>query len=82
MKQSNMYDSDFVQELLDWANKCLENKIYPSGEFALNDCTTITDCKFYIQSMIAVISKNWENPTFNPTIHQLCLFREKIENNS
>lgn len=78
MKQINMYDSNFIQELLEWANKCLENKTYPSGEFVLNKCTTINDCKFYIESMIAVISKNWENPTFNPTISQFCLFRDKI----
>lgn len=29
--------------------------------------------------MIAMISRNWENPTFHPTIGQLREFRMKIE---
>nr|DAU34225.1 MAG TPA: jmjN domain [Bacteriophage sp.] len=29
--------------------------------------------------MILVIGKNWENPTFYPTVDQLRLFKEKIE---
>ncbi len=33
----------------------------------------------YLASMILVISKNWKNPTFYPTIDQLRLYREKIE---
>ena len=42
--------------------------------------TTIIDGKSYLESLIAMISRNWENPTFHPTIEQLWEFREKWEN--
>ena len=38
------------------------------------------DGKSYLESLIAMISRNWENPTFYPTIEQLWEFREKWEN--
>ena len=59
------YDNEAVQELLNWAKKMIETKI---------------DGKSYLESLIAMISRNWENPTFYPTIEQLWEFREKWEN--
>lgn len=78
MEQENKYDHDSINELLTWAKETLDNKRYPAGEFHLNACARILDCGKYLDSMIAVISKNWENPTFYPTIDQLRLFRDKI----
>ena len=48
--------------------------------FKINKCTTIIDGKHYLETLIAMISRNWENPTFHPTIEQLWEFREKWEN--
>lgn len=73
------YDEEAVQELLSWAQETLKNKVYPQGRFQVNKSTTILDCGKYLESMIAVISRNWENPTFHPTIGQLREFRKKIE---
>ena len=64
------YDEESVQELLGWAKKMLETKSYP---------TSIIDGKLYLESLISMISKNWENPTFHPTIEQLWEYREKWE---
>ena len=47
--------------------------------FQLDKCTRTLDCGKFLDSMILVISKNWKNPTFYPTIDQLRLYREKIE---
>lgn len=73
------YDHDSVQELLTWAKETLKNKSYPSGRYQVNKSTTILDCGKYLESMIAVISRNWENSTFHPIIEQLREFRKKIE---
>ena len=73
------YDNEAVQELLNWAKKMIETKNYPTERYQVNQCTTIIDGKSYLESLIAMISKNWENPTFYPTIEQLCEFREKWE---
>ena len=35
--------------------------------------------KTYLESLVAMIGRNWENPTFHPTIDQLWEFREKWE---
>ena len=67
MAEENKYDYDSVQELLTWAKETLKNKSYPSGEFRLDKCAKILDCGRYLDSTIAVISRNWENPTFYPT---------------
>ena len=79
------YDNEAVQELLNWAKKMIENYIMQLGEttgteYQVNKCTTIIDGKSYLESLIAMISRNWENPTFYPTIEQLWEFREKWEN--
>lgn len=79
MAEEKKYDYDSINELLTWAKGTLNNKRYPSGEFQLDKCAKILDCGKYLDSMIAVISRNWENPTFYPTVDQLRLFREKIE---
>lgn len=79
MAEEKKYDYDSINELLTWAKETLNNKRYPSGEFQLDKCAKILDCGKYLDSMIAVISRNWENPTFYPTVDQLRLFREKIE---
>lgn len=79
MAEEKKYDYDSINELLTWAKETLNNKRYPSGEFQLNKCAKILDCGKFLDSMIAVISRNWENPTFYPTIDQLRTFREKIE---
>ena len=76
--EEKKYDHDSINELLTWAKETLNNKRYPAGEFQLDKCAKILDCGKYLDSMISVISRNWENPTFYPTIDQLRLFREKI----
>ena len=73
------YDNEAVQEL-NWAKKMIETKNYPTERYQVNKCTTIIDGKSYLESLIAMISRNWENPTFHPTIEQLWEFREKWEN--
>lgn len=75
----NKYDQEAVQELLAWAQGTLNNKTYPAGEYQVNKSTKILDCAKYLDSMISVISKNWENPTFHPTIDQLREFRSQLE---
>lgn len=79
MAEEKKYDHESINELLTWAKEMLNNKRYPAGEFQLDKCAKILDCGKYLDSMIAVISRNWENPTFYPTVDQLRLFREKIE---
>ena len=71
------YDNEAVQELLNWAKKMIETKNYPTERYQVNKCTTIIDGKSYLESLIAMISRNWENPTFHPTIEQLWEFRER-----
>ncbi|WP_394367456.1 DUF6965 family protein [Bacteroides faecis] len=39
----------------------------------------VIDCKSHIEAMIQMISKNWENPTFYPTIDMFQKFRAKLE---
>ncbi len=78
----NKYDYDSIQELLNWAKDILKNKEYPSGSFQINQCTIASDCGKYIHAMIAMISNNWENPTFYPTIDQLRELKKKIERSS
>jgi hypothetical protein len=59
----------------------LYNREFSKAEsYQVNKCTTIIDGKSYLESLIAMISRNWENPTFHPTIEQLWEFREKWEN--
>ena len=58
------YDNEAVQELLNWAKKMIETKNYPTERYQVNQCTTIIDGKSYLESLIAMISRNWENPTF------------------
>ena len=70
------YDEESVQELLGWAKKMLETKSYPTEKYQVNACTSIIDGKLYLESLISMISKNWENPT---TIEQLWEYREKWE---
>ena len=79
MAEENKNDQEAVQELLTWAQETLNNKAYPAGEYQGNKSTKILDCAKYLDSMISVISKNWENPTFYPTIDQLREFKTKIE---
>ena len=75
----NNYDHESVQELLTWAQETLKNKSYPEGNYQLSKSTTVLDCGDFLSSMISMISKNWENPTFYSTIDQLREFRNKIE---
>lgn len=79
MTENNKYTDESVQELLTWAKDTLDNKKYPAGEFQLDSCAKILDCGKYLDSMIAVITRNWENPTFYPPVDQLRAFREKIK---
>lgn len=74
------YDNDSVQELLDWTKKMIETKNYPTEKYQLNKYTTIIDGKQYLESLVAMIARNWENSTFHPIIDQLWEFREKWEN--
>ena len=62
------YDEESVQELLGWAKKMLETKSYPTEKYQLNSCTSIIDGKLYLESLISMISRNWENPTFIPPL--------------
>ncbi len=75
------YDNESVQELLAWAQNILKDKFYPEGRYKLNKSTTILDCGKYLESMISMINRNWENHTFYPAIDQLREFRFKIESN-
>lgn len=75
----HIYENESVQELLVWAKKMLETKNYPTEKYHINKCTAILDGKLYLESLIAVISRNWENPTFHPTIEQLWEYRQKWE---
>ena len=59
------YDNDSVQELLDWAKEMIETKNYPTEKYQLNKCTTIIDGKQYLESLVAMIARNWENSTFD-----------------
>lgn len=75
------YSYESVQELLAWAQDILKNKAYPAGEFQLNKAARIVDCSAFLSTMIQMVSKNWENPTFNTAIDQLREFRLKLESN-
>ena len=57
------YDNESVQELLNWAKKMLETKNYPTEKYELNKCTTIINGKTYLESLVAMIGRNWQNPT-------------------
>lgn len=78
MTENSKYTDESVQEQLTWAKETLNNKRCPAGEFQLDKCVKILNCGKYLESMIAVISRNWENPTFYPTIDQLREVRTKI----
>ena len=73
------YTHESVQELLSWARETLKNKSYPAGKFPLNKSTSILDCGKFLESMISMIDRNWENPTFYPTIDHLREFRVLID---
>lgn len=79
MAEEHRYDHDSVQEMLAWAKEALKNKSSPSGRYQVNKSTAILDCGKYLESMISMISRNWENPTFYPTIDQLWEFKAKLE---
>ena len=68
MTEENKYDQESIRELLSWAQDTLTNKTYPKGELVLDKCIKVIDCKSHIEAMVQMISKNWENPTFYPTI--------------
>lgn len=71
-------DYKYVQELLVWAQNILDLNSCPSGSFQLNKSTTVLDCEKFLESMIPMVSHNWENPTFYPIAYQLQEFREKL----
>lgn len=74
------YDYNTAQELLSWAKNMLQTKSFPEVPLQLNKSCRILDFTHYLDSMISVISKHYENPTFHTIIEQLFEFREKIEN--
>lgn len=78
MIMEQKYDYETVKELLDWAQELLDSKKYPSGIFKLSNCATITDCGMFLRSMVSMVSRNWENPTFYPVVDQLRTFRVKV----
>ena len=61
------YVKEAFEELLNWSNKMIETKNYPTERYQVNQCTTIIDGKSYLESLIAMLSRNWENKTFYPT---------------
>ena len=73
------YNQESVQEILSWAQKILENKAYPKGNIQLNKSTKILDCGSFLSTMIQMVSKIWENPTFNTAIDQLREFKKATE---
>ena len=73
------YNQESVQEILSWAQKILENKAYPKGNIQLNKSTKILDCGSFLSTMIQMVSKNRENPTFNTAIDQLREFKKATE---
>lgn len=80
MMAQRTYDNESVLEILAWANKKLETQNYPTEKFQINECTTILNGKTYLESLISMISRNWENPTFHPTIEHLWEYKEIWEN--
>ena len=79
MAEDNKYDQESIRELLSWAQDTLNNKTYPEGGLVLDNCIKVKDVKAHMEAMIQMISKNWENPTFYPTIDMFRRFREKLE---
>lgn len=79
MAEENKYDQESIRELLSWAQNTLNNKTYPEGELVLDKCIKVINCKSHIEAMIQMIGKNWENPTFYPTIDMFRKFRAKLE---
>ena len=77
--EENKYDQESIRELLSWAQDTLNNKTYPEGGLVLDKCIKVIDCKSHIEAMIQMIGKNWENPTFYPTIDLFRRFRAKLE---
>jgi len=73
------YNQESAQESISWAQKILENKAYPKGNIQLNKSTKILDCGSFLSTMIQMVSKNWENPTFNTAIDQLREFKKATE---
>ena len=69
------YNQESVQEILSWAQKIA----YPKGNIQLNKSTKILDCGSFLSTMIQMVSKNWENPTFNTAIDQLREFKKATE---
>ena len=72
------YDNEAVQELLNWAKKMIETKNYPTERYQVNQCTTIIDGKSYLESLIAMISRNWENPKNWQRFYKLCYQQRTI----
>ena len=79
--EKDRYDQESIRELLSWAQDTLKNKTYPEGGMVLDKCIKVIDCKSHIEAMIQMISKNWENPTFYPTIDLFRRFRDKLKEN-
>lgn len=77
--EPHSYDEESVQAIVGWAQELLDSQKYPADEFTMSKCAVILDCKHFLESMIAVILRNWENPTFHPTIDQLWEFKKKYE---
>ena len=73
--EENKYDQESIRELLSWAQDTLKNKTYPEGGLVLDKCIKVIDCKSHIEAMIQMIGKNWENPTFYPTIFAVSTMR-------
>lgn len=65
------YTGEAVKELLDWAKNMIESKSYPDSPYQLSKEVTILNCEHFLNSMIATISRTWENPTFHAHINQL-----------
>lgn len=74
--EQHTYDNESVQELLDWAKKWLRLIITRQRDFRSISVQQLLMAKHYLETLIAMISRNWENPTFHPTIEQLWEFRE------
>lgn len=72
------YDRASVQELLAWAKKALEDNSLPEGRFVMNPSCTMTNCRLFIESSIALMESHGDNPTFFPYIKQLYEFRTKL----
>jgi hypothetical protein len=69
--------SEEVLELLDWS----ESHIPPTCALRLDQCTTIIDCKVFVQSAVGFIRANGHKRIYQPYIDRLVKYKEVVTKN-